>query len=763
MVTKGIITSIDFNGNTCKVRIPLFETAGNDPIIHDAIISNTPGMYNGYKVSDVVLVAFEDGQMELPVVVGKLYLGAEKEKQDPRGSLNTETLTATKTASVPSDTKLTFDTDKNLPNTMNPYASISSVANNLNKLNTDVTYLDAFTENQFRSIITDADGLRSAIEQNARAIELKVDEESDGVETGLSWTLTKDEWKLTRHNPDLSGGKKDILIADENNFTINAIINAEKGGTIGGFDIGTDSLTAGTGTNAVGISTDSTNKKAFWAGNTASGNAPFYVTHDGKLHSIDGDIGGFTIGTNSLHTQGKPTLDTDAAGVYVGNEGIALGTTDNFRVTAGGDLLAKRGVLGPWVFDPDILSNDWFELAENGIKFKGADTTRSLIAEGKLRISDESNISGFLIDSQSSSFTPITLSASVALTNRTGDTWTIKIVASPKPSKEIKNLTIYTEGYDYEWVRRSIQFNYPADTSSITFTFSGYYAGRAFVNNPASISWNYVNWVTQGSPDGSYGDSVALKYNQSDGAVGKTTSYGHLYPSGATNNLGGANNAWNILYVKEVITSNLVCATINGTAVTELGANSAGSTPESGSSGGGSSSGGSSGGGGGCFDAGSQVLMADGTTKNIEDIQAGDLVMSFNVKSGTIEQKNVIETYKFNQYLNLVTLQFADGTVIHTTIIHPFYTTIGWVSLQPNYNYNMDHEDLANQDLSLMSVGQKFIKVINNTIEQCELIGIKYRHGIEESHNVYNLDIDDYNTFIVNGMVVHNQHVKLSD
>ena len=76
MVTKGIITSIDFNGNTCKVRIPFFETAGNDPIISDAIISNTPGVYNGYKVDDVVLVAFEDGLMNNPVVIGKLYLGA---------------------------------------------------------------------------------------------------------------------------------------------------------------------------------------------------------------------------------------------------------------------------------------------------------------------------------------------------------------------------------------------------------------------------------------------------------------------------------------------------------------------------------------------------------------------------------------------------------------------------------------------------------------------------------------------------------------
>jgi hypothetical protein len=54
MITKGIIKSIDYNGNTCTVRVPFFETANNDEIISTAPISNTPGSYNGYKVDDIV-------------------------------------------------------------------------------------------------------------------------------------------------------------------------------------------------------------------------------------------------------------------------------------------------------------------------------------------------------------------------------------------------------------------------------------------------------------------------------------------------------------------------------------------------------------------------------------------------------------------------------------------------------------------------------------------------------------------------------------
>ena len=117
-----------------------FETANNDPIVMNATFSITPGMYNGYKVDDVVWVAFEDGQMEAPVILGKLYLGAEKEKSDPRGTVNTENVNASNTATIPADTRLKSNVGKEMPNTAHPYSSLSSVANDLNELNKDVEY-----------------------------------------------------------------------------------------------------------------------------------------------------------------------------------------------------------------------------------------------------------------------------------------------------------------------------------------------------------------------------------------------------------------------------------------------------------------------------------------------------------------------------------------------------------------------------------------------------------------------------------------------
>ena len=184
MVTKGIIKSIDLLGNTCTVHIPFFETAGNDPIIETATVSNTPGSYNGYKVGDVVYVAFEDGSMSNPVIIGKLFLGTEKEKADPRGVINVEESSAAKKATLPADSKLTAEIDNSVPNTTVPYSSLSSIANGLNTLNTNVGQMDRDYGNRFKQVISNADGLESKIEQTAKNINArvntKVDSKNDG-------------------------------------------------------------------------------------------------------------------------------------------------------------------------------------------------------------------------------------------------------------------------------------------------------------------------------------------------------------------------------------------------------------------------------------------------------------------------------------------------------------------------------------------------------------------------------------------------------
>jgi hypothetical protein len=108
MITKGILKSINYNDNTCLVRLPLFETAGADTeVVLKAIFLTQPGNYNGYVENDVVFVDFENNKLDAPVVIGKLYLGAAKEAQNTaNASINVSNLNVTSKATLPLDTKI---------------------------------------------------------------------------------------------------------------------------------------------------------------------------------------------------------------------------------------------------------------------------------------------------------------------------------------------------------------------------------------------------------------------------------------------------------------------------------------------------------------------------------------------------------------------------------------------------------------------------------------------------------------------------------
>jgi hypothetical protein len=308
MVTKGIIKSIDLLGNTCTVHIPFFETAGNDPIIETATVSNTPGSYNGYKVGDAVYVAFEDGNMSTPVVIGKLYLGTEKEKADPRGVSNVEESTATKKATLPADSKLTAEIDSTVPNTTVPYSSLSSIANGLNKLNTDVGQMDRDYGNRFKQVISNAEGLKSEIEQTAENVVAKVSGYKTDIAgnpiltepTEFGWNLQADSWSV--FNED-----KTILTADKDGLHVAGIIDAESGHIA-------DFLIKDNGIVSYTTSTDEDGKETEtpWITN---------FTNDGQ----------------------ELPSNTDNTGVYIGTDGIRLG--ENFSVDPEGNLTTKNLII----------------------------------------------------------------------------------------------------------------------------------------------------------------------------------------------------------------------------------------------------------------------------------------------------------------------------------------------------------------------------------------------------------------------------------
>ena len=106
MLTKAIIQSIDYTKNMCRVRIPLFENASRNVnmIEAEAQINIVPGIYNSYKTGDVVFIGFEENKMELPVILGKLFVSVTDEVGSYRGNVSGNSLAITDTACLPYST-----------------------------------------------------------------------------------------------------------------------------------------------------------------------------------------------------------------------------------------------------------------------------------------------------------------------------------------------------------------------------------------------------------------------------------------------------------------------------------------------------------------------------------------------------------------------------------------------------------------------------------------------------------------------------------
>jgi hypothetical protein len=157
--------------------------------------------------------------------------------------------------------------------------------------------------------------------------------------------------------------------------------------------------------------------------------------------------------------------------------------------------------------------------------------------------------------------------------------------------------------------------------------------------------------------------------------------------------------------------------------------------------------------------------MADGTTKPIEQVQAGDLVLSLNLSTGKTESKRVARTFvREAEHLHAVTT--AGNETFYTTDGHPFLTPQGYVNA----------EDLA--------TGTPLVTRIQPTTSLANPVGTAVNWGgTQVSHNlkfdqpsvffghhggngyrVYNFEVEDNHNYFVGktdgGVCVHNADTK---
>jgi hypothetical protein len=166
-----------------------------------------------------------------------------------------------------------------------------------------------------------------------------------------------------------------------------------------------------------------------------------------------------------------------------------------------------------------------------------------------------------------------------------------------------------------------------------------------------------------------------------------------------------------------------------------------------------------------CFAAGTEITLANGDVKNIEDIVEGDEVLSFcycddngcekEFKAGVVtaidHRHNVGSHADACESLgDEPSLYTINNTGIAFTPEHPFLTKEGFKSLMPDSNqapYN------GEQVAKVLVIGDEILTENGDyiTVETIEVL----RSDAEEK--VYNFTVADTHTYIANGLVVHNK------
>ena len=149
-----------------------------------------------------------------------------------------------------------------------------------------------------------------------------------------------------------------------------------------------------------------------------------------------------------------------------------------------------------------------------------------------------------------------------------------------------------------------------------------------------------------------------------------------------------------------------------------------------------------------CVDGESEIAMADGTTKTIKNIKAGDKVLSYNIDKKALETASV-EVISVVQRSEIVHITFGDGTMLKITSDHPMFSSRGWIVKDyesgclsyPNVDIQKEPIDVGDMLLSLSLMFDK------------EVVDIKL---VEGSITCYTLKVSQNSNYFAQNVLVHN-------
>ncbi|AVZ76213.1 type IV secretion protein Rhs [Streptomyces lunaelactis] len=147
-----------------------------------------------------------------------------------------------------------------------------------------------------------------------------------------------------------------------------------------------------------------------------------------------------------------------------------------------------------------------------------------------------------------------------------------------------------------------------------------------------------------------------------------------------------------------------------------------------------------------CFLAGTEVLMADGTTKNIEDVELGDQVLATDPETGESGPREVTRLIvtEDDKHFNTLTIEASEGTEeLTATHEHPFWS--------PSEGRWVEAAKLT-RGMTLLTDDGTTVTVTGN-------------HAFTKHARTYNLTVEDLHTYYVlagqTPVLVHNSNCSI--
>lgn len=149
-----------------------------------------------------------------------------------------------------------------------------------------------------------------------------------------------------------------------------------------------------------------------------------------------------------------------------------------------------------------------------------------------------------------------------------------------------------------------------------------------------------------------------------------------------------------------------------------------------------------------CFVAGTKVLTSlNGETKNIEDLKENDTVVSYNTKTREFYLATVKKLIINKNTTDIAEVSFDNGEKLIMNAYHPIYTETGFHSITRYKGY----EELVVGDICRTKDGWTIITDIKRY--DSEPI-ITYNLDVIDNNEI--LDNEENDTFVANGIIVHN-------